>query len=549
MAGIERAGRSPTRQVLRTDADGRYSCPLPDGGAGVYLAAYRAGFGPVTRLASSREAGPIDLRLPPAAPFAATLVDREGRPIAGAGVRVDLLVSEPFAMPEADGRLRAESVAYYHVRWQHLAGTPLEAVLTATTDERGAFSFPDLRASGGVKLSVTAADGRVLTSIRRATTSAIQYRDGGILPITHEDDLRVTAVPAARIVGRVVTDLPGVEVAGLGLSYQPSHPPDRPVVLTEQSGRAETDAEGRFTFDGLMPGTVNVLLRRPEDAGWAYRAAADVAVDWGETAEVTIVLVEGVRVEGRVVAEGSGAPIAGAKVAHYGPDHPRSGAATASDTTDDDGRYAFRLPPGEHYFYVMGPPDGFMRLPDDGLDADGHHPRRRDVRGAADRPGRAVTVHGRVVDRSGRPVRGATIVGVCEGDRCNLSRRRQPGRRDRRGRPVPPREAEPPGPARRPGDAASPARRRSRSSTSPWCRATTARSPPSCRPRRPRSTAEADAADDVPPGHPGRRRRRRAGPADRGRRGRRLDLVSRQRDDDRRPGPLPARRASTTTSG
>ncbi|MHB1561067.1 MAG: carboxypeptidase regulatory-like domain-containing protein, partial [Isosphaeraceae bacterium] len=97
------------------------------------------------------------------------------------------------------------------------------------------------------------------------------------------------------------------------------------------------------------------LMDHPNDGPWTYRAAADVVLKAGQTTAVTIELIRGVLVEGQVVDARSGRPVAEVGVGLYGPIRPRSGAAILGTTTDDDGRFRFRLPPGETFFYLTGP--------------------------------------------------------------------------------------------------------------------------------------------------------------------------------------------------
>ena len=114
-----------------------------------------------------------------------------------------------------------------------------------------------------------------------------------------------------------------------------------------------TDSEGRFEMRGLPEGGGNLFpMDHPSDGPWAYRAIDNLALHPGKTSEVTIELIEGVLVEGKVAEATTGKPIVGVGVGMYGPARPRSGAAILSATTNDQGKYQFRLPAGETYFYI-----------------------------------------------------------------------------------------------------------------------------------------------------------------------------------------------------
>ena len=92
---------------------------------------------------------------------------------------------------------------------------------------------------------------------------------------------------------------------------------------------------------------------------------------------------------------------------------------TQGAKTGAKGTYRYRLPPGETYLYVMGPPHGFTRLTGEGSGRTVNIPPDVDhfVVPPIEIAG-AVTLRGRVVDKAGSPIAGATIVGICEGSVC-----------------------------------------------------------------------------------------------------------------------------------
>ena len=66
-----------------------------------------------------------------------------------------------------------------------------------------------------------------------------------------------------------------------------------------------------------------------------------------------IELIRGVEVEGKVIVQGTGLPVKGVRIGVKGPLSPWSHAMDSSGTTDGDGRYRYRLPPGETTFYPL----------------------------------------------------------------------------------------------------------------------------------------------------------------------------------------------------
>ena len=179
-----------------------------------------------------------------------------------------------------------------------------------------------------------------------------------------------------------------MSVSGLKVTFQASRVrEDLPPYSSNFGGVTRTDADGRFTFDGLNEGTINIFASDSEigfldrlDVPWTYRAARDVELKSGWTKAALIELIRGVEVKGKVLAS-TGQPLKGANIGVHGPLRPRSGAAVVSTTTDAEGHYDYRLPPGETYVLRDGPsarPCG----------PDRDHPRRgRPIRDPADRDG------------------------------------------------------------------------------------------------------------------------------------------------------------------
>ena len=423
VAGSYDPGRSG-HQTITTDDVGRFTWPIPPGAERVCLIAHKDGFavGGISAPASAFvDPHDLKLRLGKSAPFVATLVDGEGKPVVGAQIRVEMTA---HSSEQKNGpRTSMISTGFVHIRREVIGGSPLEHLFLTKTDASGSFAFRALGADAGLKLAVTAADGRMLL-VKPASQAVGLIRrtlqDQGFVTAPPGETTRLVAVPTARVAGRVFSKLPGVVVSGLTAYYQQSHSPGSPRRTANFGEEVRTDAEGRFAFEGLAEGTINVVVSGDgENKDWTYRAAKDVPLTSGATSEVTLELIRGVQVEGTIVAQGTGLPVEGAQVGVYGPFRPRTSAMTTGAKTDAQGRYHYRLPSGETYFYVMGPPGGFTTLSGEGSSRTVTIPDRAlryevpPIELAA-----AVTVRGRVLDAKGSPIAGATVVGTCEGGLC-----------------------------------------------------------------------------------------------------------------------------------
>jgi beta-lactamase regulating signal transducer with metallopeptidase domain/protocatechuate 3,4-dioxygenase beta subunit len=428
VAGTLDPDRSGHR-VFTTDDQGRFTWKSPPEANVICLVAHKEGFAaselmvdPKLTVAPHWLVDPhgLKLRLGKPADFSAVLVDAAGKPVAGATARVQMSAQ---ASEQKIGDRTSVSVGYSYYRRELLGGSPLERLFVATADASGAFAFHAFGPDAGLKLAVTTADGRAMLIRSGSNATGMARRsmeEQGFATAPTGEPARLVVVPAARVTGRVVTKLPGVRVSGLTASYQASRSGSSYRPTSNFGANVPADADGRFTLDGLGEGTVNVFVHGDgENRDWTYRAAQDVALTPGATADVTIELIRGVEVEGTVVAEKTGAPIEGAEVGVYGPFRPRSGAMTSGVKTDAQGRYHYRLPSGETYFYASGPPTGFTRLPGEGSNRtvtipDGASNHRVPPIELAT----AVTVRGRVLDVAGAPIAGATVVGTCEGGMC-----------------------------------------------------------------------------------------------------------------------------------
>ena len=191
------------------------------------------------------------------------------------------------------------------------------------------------------------------------------------------NDAPVAPLRKLRLVGRVWTRLPGVDVAHVTAQLIKRDQNDPPGPLLGIIC-AETDTSGRFELVGAVPATVEgeaeVYLRSPPaDIQWTYRPAR-VMLRPGRTVEgVEIELIAGVEVTGQFVDAESGEPVTPVQAIVIGPGRTRYlGPIVPKRTTDERGHFRFRLIPGEAELLApmlpLGYAKAYPRVPAEGRD-------------------------------------------------------------------------------------------------------------------------------------------------------------------------------------
>jgi protocatechuate 3,4-dioxygenase beta subunit len=322
------AGTATPREALvstRTDARGRFTVKkLPS--ASIDLAIRARRFAPVllrglvpTLVPGAPAGAPADLGrivLQPGAALTGSVEDPEGRPLAGARVRVQ----------------RTDELE----DWLSWAGAKsLENEVKTGVD--GGFEASDLTPGDWLRL--------------RIEREGYASRTVG-LDTWQEGPLRIVLSPISQVAGQVL-DEAGSPIPGA-----------RIVLENELADRClaggPTDAEGRFAIAGLSPGryTLHVsatghLPAEPQPV--KVLAGADVT-------DLEIRLDEGAVIEGRVTTA-DGDPAVGAEVrladalSPLAPGVARGFASVASTRTDGDGRYRLSGVTTGHHRIVADHPD------------------------------------------------------------------------------------------------------------------------------------------------------------------------------------------------
>jgi len=150
------------------------------------------------------------------------------------------------------------------------------------------------------------------------------------------------------IVGRLIDAVTGKPVEGATIACG---------AIINDSGKggganAVTDAAGRYRLLVPSPGIYNVWLKKfDKDPSKTAGADDGILVEAGKVAPSQLHLVNGRKVAGKVVGS-DGKPVAKREVSCYSPSRPPSGGPQSAQT-DADGTFAFSLPPGRAYIYVI----------------------------------------------------------------------------------------------------------------------------------------------------------------------------------------------------
>ncbi|HEX7379562.1 MAG TPA: carboxypeptidase regulatory-like domain-containing protein [Pirellulales bacterium] len=408
---------SVTRDVAQTvaDVDGRFEFKdvnLPEPKLGrdhafpLDVIAIAPGRGIAWRHLAAAPTAPVQLSLPDERKVAGQLVERDGKPVAGARVRLRELaaLSDP---------------------WRPLLHTP---------------SYLDLESCGAPPSAVSDADGyfalRCVPDGARATLVVDDDRflmRETVMAATDEPqdtltewigDAKSRSVPVRswyckievehvyRLRGRVVFADTGEPAVGAGFN----HPP----ILSPPDGI--TDADGRFTLTRLAAGKVSLRITPPPGGRYLGSRSEVVLSGDNDDVEQVVQLSRGELVRGQVVDAKSGKGIGGGEVWYVAKRDSRTNPETFVERVESaaDGRFSIAVPPGKAELIVIGSVRGYVTFHQSGpvtaAPAEFHQPI--DVQAGQQhaevifklqsKPNAAVT--GRVVDADGKPMAGAEVL-------------------------------------------------------------------------------------------------------------------------------------------
>ena len=394
----------------RSGPDGRFVFRPPAPGTWHLAAATAAGFlpfapewghSPVTFEAEAgRTVRGVVIRLTAAVPMEGRVVGPDGKPVAGAEVRLLGALLEAALVPITD---RFQSGADGRFAFAAPEGTVVEARAGGFLPGRAEVDFL-ARARGTVTITLAEEahplprgapiggrvvgrgteplGGALVTASRELgfgvtdpTAAAVLTGPDGrfTLPDLGAGHWRITA----RLPGRVPASVRGVEpgtadllltlgdggrLRGCATGASSGTPVvsltvnlfdvRSPLRVLPRESRASIDPTGCFRLDGLQPGRVRVIVSAP---GYAPSAPQDLDIPEPGRGDAlaNVQLPEGGRLTGVVTSDGTGEPIEGARVALEGQIESASSAlpALAEVATDAAGRFAISgLPPRASIF-------------------------------------------------------------------------------------------------------------------------------------------------------------------------------------------------------
>jgi RNA polymerase sigma factor (sigma-70 family) len=377
----------PDKVWATSSADGQFRFTAPralvanDAGEtaseGAYVVAAAEGFGfAVERLGRPQAAAGLTLRLVPEVPIRGRVLDLQGKPVAGARVRVNdrvnaaqLYVPKSGDLTDWLAALKANRMdpwdaerAYFTELYSPAFGSLIPA---APTGADGRFQ---LRGVGGERLAHLRIEGpTIATQIVNVMTrpgEAIRLplsrrRPRGETTTYHGATFDVLAAPTKPVEGVVRDRGTGKPLAGV--TVLPNKVTNPFGISNYNNGivRAVTDKEGRYRLVGLPKGGDNQLLATTRDL--PYLPASRKVENTAGLGPVTVdfALKRGVWVTGRVTEKATGKPLSGSVSYYCFRDNPHSKeipqvfGGGLGGPIRDDGSFRFVVVPGRGLIAVQ----------------------------------------------------------------------------------------------------------------------------------------------------------------------------------------------------
>ncbi|HVX85522.1 MAG TPA: carboxypeptidase regulatory-like domain-containing protein [Phycisphaerae bacterium] len=372
-------GPAPNQPLLAsttTSSTGHFSLPATSDPREIFAALANVGF---TSPVPAPYDAPLSLHLAPAIDVQVSLQLPDGSPAANIPVRPTFII-----FPSPQGPIGP------------LVSLPdsLSQKLALTTDAAGHALFHGLPAAATVRFDI---DDPRFAHIAPVFQAPLQG-DPALIRITLPKLL-----PAAAISGRLLNPETHQPLPGITLLAQDANP-------TGSSGAATTDAQGDFTISRLPPGNYSLSLNQPDDKPLDFVAPAlTIPLTTGGQTTADLHLSRGALIRGQVLDEQTGQPVAGVPIGAYGSARPRRAGPVYRRISDAQGRFQFRLPPGEQTLFVQTIPDDYLPLPQQGMKTltltEGQTP---DITFNLP-PDPAPLVEGAILGPDNKPVPGATI--------------------------------------------------------------------------------------------------------------------------------------------
>ena len=393
-----------------------------------------------------------------AAPLSGTVVDSDGKPVAGAGVWLTTPATAGGAYQEqahaetnAEGGFRLDIPAEGETPrrltlWAYAPGASVVVMPLANRPQEGDEAIRlTLGPPARMPFRVQGADGKAVAGARirptiwpaslsnklavttdaegRAAMDGVAAKQGfrvdvsadgfvtQSLPVPQDaGEKTLRLLPVGRIVGRIVSDDPRA-VAGWTLIASSSPEPVGGLSFPTSSVSGTSDASGQIALRPFAVGLVVFRIVPPEGSPFRGAAPAQVTLRVGESVAVRIPVRKAVRVEGSVREHESGKGAAGVKVSLG---YVSPGGGNEEVVTDADGRFSRYMLPGKLRISLtwFNLPDRYFYAPDNTHWADYDLAAGEDTRTLAPLEVWPATVlKGVVVDEAGKPVAGVQVVG------------------------------------------------------------------------------------------------------------------------------------------